>query len=37
MRPGHGAVTGAVALIRKVTARYFQAGGMDVIANQLAD
>jgi thioredoxin-like negative regulator of GroEL len=26
-----------VALIRKVTARHFRAGGMDVTADQLAD
>ncbi len=30
-------MTGMVALIRKVTARHFRAGGMDVTADQLAD
>ncbi len=30
-------MTGVVALIRKVTARHFRAGGMDVTADQLAD
>ncbi len=28
---------GTVALIRKVTARHFRAGGVDVTADQLAD
>ncbi len=30
-------MTDMVALIRKVTARYFRAGGMDVTADQFAD
>ncbi len=30
-------MTGMVALIRKVTARHFRAGVMDVTADQLAD
>ena len=30
-------MTGMVALIRKVTARHFRAGGVDVTADQLAD
>ncbi len=30
-------MTGTVALIRKVTARHFRAGGVDVTADQLAD
>ncbi len=30
-------MTGMGALIRKVTARHFRAGGMDVTADQLAD
>ena len=30
-------MTGMVALIRKVTARHFRSGGMDVTADQLAD
>ncbi len=30
-------MTGMITLIRKVTARHFRAGGMDVTADQLAD
>ncbi len=30
-------MTGMVARIRKVTARHFRSGGMDVTADQLAD
>ncbi len=30
-------MTGMVALIRKVAARHFRAGGVDVTADQLAD
>ena len=30
-------MTGMITLIRKVTARHFRAGGVDVTADQLAD
>ncbi len=30
-------MTGMIALIRKVTARHFRTGGVDVTADQLAD
>ncbi len=30
-------MTGMITLIRKVTARHFRAGGMDVTADQFAD